>query len=190
MTDEQIILALLGNVTQREMIFTWLYTYSGWHAWVVRYVSVEGGDQPAGEDIFQETIILFDRNIREGRYQKGSSLKTYFIGIARQYWFNRQRRIRPVSLTEAHDRPTANNPETIFLQDERNRLINQIIDHLGDHCKKVLELYKLSLSNEEIARQLGFSSPEMAKKYTYRCREQFRAFVLRHKETLEMLYSI
>lgn len=184
-TDEQILQALLGNAQQREAIFAYLYRLSGWRAWVLRHVQQEGGDAPAGEDVFQETLILFDRNIREARFQGNSSLKTYFFGIAKQYWFNRRRNIRPSSLPPEYDRPDNNHPEQLALQNERQTMINDILNLLGDHCKRVLGLYKLALSNEEIAAELGLSSPEMAKKYTYRCREKFRAFVLGRRDICE-----
>lgn len=186
-TDEQIIQSLLGNVQQREELFAYLYRLSGWREWIVRHVCREGGDEPAGEDVFQETLILFDRNIREGRFQGNSNLQTYFLGIAKQYWFNRRRNIRPQSLPIEYDHPDHHNPEYITLQNERQSMIDQVLQAMGEHCKQVLELYKLSLSNEEIARELGLSSPEMAKKYTYRCREKFRAFVLEHKDIAEHL---
>lgn len=153
----------------------------------MRHVSYEGGDEPAGEDVFQEVLILFDRNIREGRFSKESSLQTYFLGIAKQWWFNRRRVARPVPLSPEYDQPVHDNPERMALRQERQDMIEHILSNLGEHCKKVLELYKLSLSNEEIAQELGLSSPEMAKKYTYRCREKFKAFVLGRKDILEHL---
>ena len=187
LTDAQITQALLGAARQREAVFAYLYRGSGWREWVLRHVHQEGGDEPAGEDVFQETLILFDRNIREDRFRGGSSLQTYFLGIAKQYWFNRRRNIRPGPLPPEYDRPDTLNPEHITLHHERQNMIGQILQAMGDHCKKVLELYKLSLSNEEIALELGLSSPEMAKKYTYRCREKFRAFVLGRPDILEQL---
>lgn len=186
-TDEQILWALRGSVLQREQIIAYLYRSSGWREWIVRYVNHEGGDEPAGEDVFQETLILFDRNIREGRFTGQSGLQTYFLGIAKQWWFNRRRNIRPVSLSPEYDRPVTENPERIALQQEKQYIIEAVLDSLGDHCKRVLGLYKLSLSNEEIAQELGLSSPEMAKKYTYRCREKFKTFVLGRKDILEHL---
>lgn len=187
-TDEQITQALLGSVPQREAVFVYLYRASGWRERVVQHVCRDGGDAPAGEDVFQETLILFDRNIREGRFRGDSSLQTYFFGIAKQYWFNRRRNIRPESLTPAtYSHPDTDNPEQITLLIERQQMISHILEVLGEHCKKVLELYKLSLSNEEIALEMGLSSPEMAKKYTYRCREKFRTFVLGRKDMVEHL---
>jgi RNA polymerase sigma factor (sigma-70 family) len=186
-TDPEITKALLGSVQQREQLFTWMYRASGWREWVLAHVRSEGGDEAAGQDVFQETLVLFDRNLREGRFQGNSSLKTYFLGIAKQYWFNRRRGIRPTALPEHYDMPTMETPEFLALSKERQSLVNQILEAIGEHCQKVLSLYKLSLSNEEIAREMGLSSPEMAKKYTYRCREKFKAYVLSQKDLLEQL---
>jgi len=186
-SDEQIAQALLGSVQQREEAFAYLYQRSGWREWVLRHVSLEGGDTAAGEDVFQESLILLDRNLREGRFRGGSSLQTYFLGIAKQWWFNRRRGIRPQPLSPDYDRPNTETPEHAALQSERKQLIDNILDIIGEHCKKVLALYKLSLTNEEIAQELNLSSPEMAKKYTYRCREKFRAYVMGRADLLEQL---
>lgn len=186
-TDEQIIQALLGSAQQREEVFAYLYQQVGWREWVLRHVVREGGDTSAGEDVFQESLILLDRNLREGRFRGGSSLQTYFLGIAKQWWFNRQRGIRPLPLPPNYDRPETQTPERTTLQNEQKLLIDNILSIIGDHCKKVLALYKLSLTNEEIAKELGLSSPEMAKKYTYRCREKFKAYVLSRTHLTEQL---
>lgn len=187
LSDEQIRIALLGNIQQREQLFAWLYRTSGWREWVLQHIETEGGDQAAGQDVFQETLILFDRNLREGRFNGDSSLKTYFLGIAKQYWFNRRRNIHPDALPDHYEVPNTETPEHIALSEERQNIVNHILTVIGEHCRKVLSLYKLSLSNEEIARELGLSSPEMAKKYTYRCREKFKAYVLSQKGMLEQL---
>jgi hypothetical protein len=44
-------------------------------------------------------------------------------------------------------------------------MISHILEVLGEHCKKVLELYKtLPEQRRKIALEMGLSSPEMAKK--------------------------
>ena len=186
-TDESITSALLGSEQARDEVFAYLYQKSGWRAWLINHVMHEGGSEQAGEDVFQETIILFDRNIREHRFKGGSALRTYFLGIGKQYWFNRQRGIKPISLEQSPEKPHHDTPENLYLTDERIQIIQEILEKIGEHCKKVLSLYKLSLSNEEIAQALGLSSPELAKKYAYRCREKFKSYVLERKEIMEHL---
>jgi RNA polymerase sigma factor (sigma-70 family) len=187
LTDEAITQLLHGNVSQRESLFKYLYEESGWRNWLIQYICKDNGDVQAAEDVFQETLILFDRNIRENRFQGGSNLQTYFLGIGKQYWFNRQRGIKPQPLEQQPEQPHQETPENLYLTTERQNMIHEILEQIGEHCKKVLSLYKLSLSNEEIARELGLSSPELAKKYAYRCREKFKTYVLTRKDIMELL---
>lgn len=163
----------------------YLYRDSGWRSIVINHVLNESGNVEDGEDVFQETVILFDRNIRNGTFKGSSSLKTYFIGIARQYWFNKRRSQKNhLNIADLGDVSQIETPELIYLKEEKQKTMDTIIESLGPNCKEVLSLYKLSLSNEEIALQLKLSSPELAKKYTYRCREKLRAFLLKRKDLL------
>ena len=180
--------ALLGSLASRQIALTWLYEQSGWRQWVLQYARTHGDGTVAGEDVFQESVILFDRNLREGRFQGGSSLQTYFLGIAKQVCFNRSRRSHSiVAFSPEMMGSTTDNPEKDLVEAERKDAVNGILSVLGDQCRKVLSLYKLSLSNEEIAKELGLSSPELAKKYCYRCREKFKAFVLSRPDLIELL---
>ena len=163
----------------------YLYRDSGWRSVVINHVLSESGNVEDGEDVFQETVILFDRNIREGTFKGSSSLKTYFVGIAKQYWFNKRRSLKNhLNITDQFDISQTDTPELIYLKEERKSTMDTIIESLGSNCKEVLSLYKLSLSNEEIAHKLNLSSPEMAKKYTYRCREKLRTFLMKRKDLL------
>lgn len=185
-TDEELYEAMLGNRSQREAAFEYLYQASGLRVWVINHVINHQGDEMQGEDVFQDAIIILDRNVREGKFIRGSTLKTYLIGIAKQHWFNRLRTLSKFStlIPEIHA-DLEESLEVQVINEERNSMVNQIIEKLGEHCKKVLSLYKLSLSNEEIALKLKLSSPEMAKKYTYRCRKLFKEYVMNNKAIKE-----
>lgn len=187
-TDEVIISALLGGVDQRELVFKYFYQNSGYRSWVIDYVCSNQGDLASAEDVFQEAVIILDRSIRENKYEGSSSIKTYFFGIAKQYWFNQRRRMNKTIHLEIPDGPDQSlSIEDNLLQEDIRNLIDDILLKIGEQCKKVLSLYKLSLSNKEISAELGLSSPELAKKYTYRCREKFKAYVLKRADLMKML---
>ncbi|MBL7830785.1 MAG: hypothetical protein JNK41_07145, partial [Saprospiraceae bacterium] len=104
-TDEVIISALLGGVDQRELVFKYFYQNSGYRSWVIDYVCSNQGDLASAEDVFQEAVIILDRSIRENKYEGSSSIKTYFFGIAKQYWFNQRRRMNKTIHLEIPDGP-------------------------------------------------------------------------------------
>src|SRR5262245_60376196 len=96
-TDEMLKAAILGSEAQRETVFSYLYRKSGWQQWVIRYVKADGGDTEDGHEVFQESIIWFDQNIRWGRFEGKSTLQTYFYGIVKKVWVNWKRKFRPSS---------------------------------------------------------------------------------------------
>lgn len=69
--------------------------------------------------------------------------------------------------------------EQLLLTEERKRIIHQIISQMDPICRELLPLWMLSFSNKEIARKLGLSSEDLAKKYAYRCRKKFKEFLER-----------
>lgn len=188
LTDSQLLKALKGNQTERNDALEYLYYAPGWRDWVLGFVAQNGGDRSGGEDLFQEAVILFDRNVRQGRFKGYSSAKTYFLGIAKQRWFNQQRTNHTmIEITPAMYDGEQESSENLYIRKENKEIINQVINELGEPCKELLKLYKLSFSNEEIARQLNMSSAELAKKYIYRCRKRFRAFVMANEHLKELL---
>lgn len=178
--DSDIIAGITGSLKAREEVFRYLYLHSGIREQVVRHVCQTGGDVLQGEDVFQECMILLDRNIREARFEGRSLIHTYAIGIARQVWFNMRRTLKKVSYSEISneipEEMTLSN-EDVLLQKERVEWLNQIMKQLDVRCIEILKLYKLSFSNQEIANQLGIYNATLAKKYTYRCREKLKALI-------------
>ncbi|TAE44053.1 MAG: sigma-70 family RNA polymerase sigma factor, partial [Cytophagales bacterium] len=60
-----------------------------------------------------------------------------------------------------------------FDQQERNNIIHQAINSLGDTCRKVLTLYYFdNLSMQEIAEKLGFANSDTAKTKKYKCKKE------------------
>ena len=179
---------MAGCGVEVGFIFKYFYTNSGYRTWAIDYVCNNQGDISTAGDIFQECVILLDRNIRENRFERNSSIRTYFYGIVKQYWFNQRRKMNKVvhqEIPENHDQGPS--IEDIIHRDEMSGIINKILEKIGEQCKKILSLYKLSLSNSEIAIELNLSSPEMAKKYNYRCREKFKAYVMQRTDIMNLL---
>ena len=132
-------------------------------------------------DYQKDSIILFDRQIREGKFQGRSSLSTYFVGIARwRWWTNRRKFGNYEALKVEHFEEAIGDIEASVIENEKRATIDEILSKIGARCKELLRLYKLSYQMEEIAVRLGLSSPELAKKNVYECRKKFKAFVMEH----------
>lgn len=176
-SDEQLIRMICGAKQERNQALQYVYHLSGWRAMVHDYILKNRGTVQDAEDAFQEAITIFDRAIRNNKFQKNSALSTYFFGIAKWYWLGQLRKRRPTDeLPSQMPGQISESVEELVISEEKKRYLDEAIALLGERCKEVLGLYKLSYSMKEIAEIVQFSSADMAKKEAYDCRKKLKAF--------------
>lgn len=171
-TEENLLASILEGGNARQAAIRAIYNDSGLKRMVAAFVSKNKGNEADGQDIFHEGIIVLDRNVREGKFRGESPLKGYLYSICRFLWMNQMRKqahTESVAEMPLSGETDTQSPEVIMVSEERKALLNSLLGELGERCQKILELWKLSYSMEEIAEKLGFSSPDMAKKAKYRC---------------------
>jgi RNA polymerase sigma factor (sigma-70 family) len=65
--------------------------------------------------------------------------------------------------------PSAQDTES----EERNKIVAQCIEQLGETCKKVLMYYYFEeMSMQDIADKLGFANTDTAKTKKYKCKKK------------------
>ena len=189
--DEEIIKAIKSGGTSRQRAIRFLYKTNGdLMNKVVQYVRKNSGNEQDGQDMFHEGIIVLDRNIRNDKIRGESSLSGYLYSICRLLWMNQIRKNVKVDLRDdpiTMDQPEHNNPEVQQMADEKKNLLAKVLDQLGERCKKILELWKLSYSMQEIADKMGFSSAAMATKNKYKCHKSLMNYLKEHPHLLEQL---
>lgn len=156
----------------REAALRDIYQDQDLRRMVAAFVRQYLGDAADGEDMFQEGIIVLDRNIREGKFRGEAPLRGYLYSICRFLWRNQARkraRAQCVAEVPVMEETGGETPETELLLEERNALLDDLLSSLGERNRRILEMWKLSYSMAEIAEALGFSSAEIARKAKYRC---------------------
>jgi RNA polymerase sigma factor (sigma-70 family) len=175
--DSELIRCICGDMAARDKALHYFFSDKLLLNSVVQFVVHNGGNTEDGRDVFQDAMVIFDRNIRAGKFAGNSQLRTYFIAIAKWHWVNLRRR---KSITQPIDPGTIalsgvpENPEIQYINEERKSLLEQAISLIGARCSQLLHFYKLSYSMEEIAQEINLSSADMAKKEVYRCRERLK----------------
>lgn len=163
-----------GGETRHRAIET-IYNWHELKEKVMNYVARHGGNRAEGLDIFHDGIVALDRNIRLGKYRGESGLQGYLYSICRFTWNNEWRRRAKVQQGEIQDfqlEPDDVTPEVVLRSREETRLLREVLQLLDESCRKILTLWKQSFSMAEIAAEMELSSPEMAKKYRYRCMQK------------------
>ena len=119
------------------------------------------------QDMFQEAIIILDRNVRMGKYRNEGNILSYFLSICRLQWQNNRRKLSRISMTDKIDvfeKDMASSPEDKYILDERSQLLNALLNELTPKNREVLKLWQLSYSMKEIAQELGIVSEGMVRK--------------------------
>lgn len=184
MTNSEILFAIKQSDALRDKTLQQIYADDKLRKTVFSYIFHQGGSLQDAEDVFQDTVILFDRQIREDKFQGQSSWTTYFVGIAKWRWVSLRRKFSRDSAelkVEYHD-SIVESVEARVIEGEKLTVIEAVLSRIGERCKETLTLYKLSHSMEEIAEIMHLSSPEMAKKVAYECRKKFKELVLNDPE--------
>ncbi|MEO6036830.1 MAG: sigma-70 family RNA polymerase sigma factor, partial [Saprospiraceae bacterium] len=187
-TDERLAEAIRSGGPPREAALQAIYQRPGLRETVIRLVLDQGGSRDDALDVFQETLLLFDRNLREGRFEGRSALSTYFVGIAKWRWLTaRRQKGRFTELSPEQHEGLVESPEHEVLRGEHRDWLEAALGQLGERCRQLLRLYQLDYSMEEIAQTMQYANSDVAKKEAYRCRVRFRALVDQHPEWNELL---
>jgi RNA polymerase sigma factor (sigma-70 family) len=189
-SDDELLAALQGSESARGQALDHFFQNPRLMAWVLRHVQLSGGSVQDGQDVFEESFLVFERQVRTGHFRGESSLETYFHGIARWQWLAHRRKNRPVTslenLQESHTEDP--NPEKIVISDERRVMLSALLAQVGDRCRKLLGLYQLNYSMNEIKEQMGFSSDQVAANEVHACREKLKKIIQRSdQESIDLL---
>ncbi|PHN03998.1 RNA polymerase subunit sigma-70 [Flavilitoribacter nigricans DSM 23189 = NBRC 102662] len=178
-TDQELVAAIKKGGSGRQEAIRFIYNKGDLRRKVVHFVRNNQGNDADGNDMFHEGIIVLDRNIREDKFRAESSIEGYLYSICRFLWQNQRRKKARVDLKEdatQMDQIETSTPELQLLSDEKKNLLHRALEQLGERCKRILELWQLSYSMEEIATEMDFSSAQMARKNKYRCQQSLLKF--------------
>lgn len=191
LSDKQIVKRIKSKYENRQdKVLKYIFHELGWKNAVVKMVQNSGGDHQDGQEVAQEALIAFYKNVRKDQFKIKSSLKSYFLGIAKKKWYkqvnkkNRKDLLSKMTVSELG----GSDVEESFIARERAENFKKILRKLGEQCQEVLRLYMLDYSMKEIAKLRAFKNADVAKKTTYRCREKLRKLLNGKPSLKAMIY--
>ncbi len=97
------------------------------------------------------------------------------FSVARNLWINKAKRDNRLVNTAEFDDSEEEGTDVLadMITAEKAKAIEDIMDKVGEECKKLL-MYTIydKISLKEIAVKMGYSSDQVAKTYSYRCRQK------------------
>jgi len=169
---------LVKAIREKEMLEPAILQLYRDHAEITRsFIKGKGGTDQDADDIFQETVVSFIDSVQKSKFRQESGIRTFLISISKNIWYNeirrRQRAGNRERLFEA-DRDQEDSGVQEIIQDrELKKQLNQLLQDLGDSCRKILELfYYENLSMKEIVLHLHYENEQVVRNKKYKCLQQ------------------
>lgn len=176
-SDEKLLKDISSESDAREQALRYIVVQSGWKGQVIALVQQRGGTLEEAQEVFNDALYVFDRNLRLNRYKGDGRLNAYFMGIAKNFWRKQLERRHPnwESLeSQVHNLAIEENVEDVLLSEEKSIFFTKLFQQIGEGCKETLMLVYLGYNTEEMLIKLNLANPEMVHKKVYRCKERMR----------------
>lgn len=168
--DKPPIVEAIYSNDRKALDLAFRHVYSDYYPTVKGFIIRNGGTENDAYDIFQESLIVFFKQIKWQKFRGESSPKTYLFGIARNLWYKGlSSRSRNAIVFELSDQ---DQPEWTCLDSEpisKRCLYKLIQELLGDCGEVLLDFYFRGLSMNEIRDKHGLGSTQAAKNKKRRC---------------------
>lgn len=152
-----------------------------------KYILSNSGREEDVKDIFQDTIVIFYRHVKTGKFREDGDIDAFLFHVARNLYITYATRYmkRNVKAEMAEETDTSENIVQQLIREEKQQLIQNLFEDLGSTCSKLLKLVTFQkLSMKEIAEQMGFSNENVAKTKNYKCRQRLAQLIKGNKELL------
>jgi len=175
MNDKKIL--ELFKDGQREKAFSKLYSL---YPKIESLILSKGGQKQDASDVFQEALIILNRNLEKSDFKLTSSCYTYLYSVSRFLWKDTQKKFSKEELK------TFNDTEIQYfhsvLEEKKYQRAEQAFLELGERCQKLLQLfYHKAMSFKDIANVMQFKSEKIAKNQKYKCLTKAKGIYLSNK---------
>jgi RNA polymerase sigma factor (sigma-70 family) len=171
LSDEEIIAGLRKRDNRVLQ-----YIYKNSFMPVKQLILHNAGSENDAEDVFQETLIVIFKKLRdESAFKLESAFTTYLYSIARLLWLKHLRMVKKIEIDplnrDLEERIEFEEPLPVEDKDLRMAIYQRTLLKIPEDCQKILQLTAQDLSSSEIAQQLGFRSEGYVRKRRHFCKE-------------------
>ncbi|MCR6639477.1 MAG: sigma-70 family RNA polymerase sigma factor [Sporocytophaga sp.] len=171
LNDKEILKAI--RTGDNESVLSNLYKDVLPH--IKKYIISNSGSYEDAKDIFQDTVVIFYNQVKLNRFDERKEIGAFMYSVARNLWINKAKRDNKLVNTAEFDDSEEDGMDVLadMITAEKAKAIEDLMERVGEECKKLL-MYTIydKISLKEIAVKMGYSSDQVAKTYSYRCRQK------------------
>lgn len=162
---------LLNGITNGDpQVLQFIYTEN--FPSIRHYVLLNNGNEDDAKDIFQDSMVIIFKKLRESDLSLSSSLGTYLYSVCRFVWLKELKNRKKHSIIEDKSEYIITNEKGVIELIERNErllLYREKFEELSDDCKRVLKMFLNNIPIREITQTMGYSSDQHTKNRRFRC---------------------
>lgn len=161
----------------------------------VVYIVQNSGSEQDAEDIFQEVVLTFIELVKKDKFRGESSVSTFLYALTRNTWLNELKKRNRAKLRdekfEKGKETTAADVSHYIVNRELKAQLMQLVDTLGDTCKKILlAFYFDSLAMKDILKLLDYENEQVVRNKKYKCLKQLEQMMTARPGLAKNLQSI
>ncbi len=171
LSDDEII---HGLKQQDNRVLQYIYKNS--FNSVKQLILSNAGSENDAEDIFQESLIIVFKKLRdEPAFKLDCTFTTYIYSIARLMWLKHLRQIKKIHIDplnrDLEERIEFEEPSPVEDKDLRLAIYQRNLSKIPEDCQAILRLTVEKITAKEIAERLGFRSEGYVRKRRHFCKE-------------------
>jgi len=179
MSNQKIV--SLFKTGQRDKAFRELYKL---YPRIEKLILSKGGTKADANDVFQESLIILNRNLEKSDFKLTASFYTYLYSVSRFVWKDMQKQF---SKQELYDlKPDEVSVFHSVLEEQKYQFAEQAFRELGERCQQLLQRFYLKkMSFKDIAEVMQFKSEKIAKNQKYKCLQKAKDGFRTHFKTVQ-----
>ena len=138
------------------------------------YIYQNNGNEADAEDIFQEVLVSFIELVKKDKFRGDCSVSTFIQVLTRHTWLNELKkrgkaRQRDEKFEKAKEITGMDISHYINQREMKSQLM-QMVDALGETCKKILlAFYFDNLPMKDILQSTSFDNEQVVRNKKYKC---------------------
>ena len=157
------------------------YIYKNYYPSIHHFILNNSGSEEDAKDIFQESIIVIYRKVKEQEhFLISSSFKTFIYSIARNIWL-KNLRTKKYEGQKIQDQQKyielKEEPFKINNDDLKMSLYQKYFKLLPEDCQNILRMSVSNVPQKEISEALGFKSENYVKKRKHGCKDKLISMI-------------
>ncbi|WP_299120983.1 sigma-70 family RNA polymerase sigma factor [uncultured Winogradskyella sp.] len=163
MSDDKIMVLFKNG--KRNKAFWELYKL---YPRIEKLILSKGGTKADANDVFQESLIILNRNLEKSEFKLTSSFYTYLYSVSRFVWKDNQKQF---SKQELHNLKAEEvSILDAVLEEKKYQTAERAFSELGERCQQLLQRFYLNkMSFKAIAEVMQFKTEKVAKNQKYKC---------------------